>query len=393
MNLAYFSPLQPERSGISDYSEELLPHLAAHAHLDLFIDDYIPSNPAILDRFAVHPAREYDQWYAAGRFDAAIYHLGNSRSNAFAYRALRRRPGIVVLHDYILHHLVVEMTLARGDAADYVREMVFAGGREAMSVALDVVLRDREFPYGTYPLNERVVDSSLGTIVHSEFVRRLLISRSPAAPVAVVRSHALPGGSRLSRSEARRSLGIDDETLLIGSYGLASPAKRLDVVLRVYSRVRARLPRSRFVVVGEVAPEVRLAELVRSLGLEDHVEVTGYVEKEQLLRYIAASDLGVNLRWPTMGETSASLLRLMAAGVPALVSNVGAFAEFPNDCCLKVPVDEFEEDRIAELFVELAGDPVRRNAIGATSRCYVHTHHSIERSAADYIAAIERILG
>jgi len=34
MKLAYFSPLRPQRSGISDYSEELLPYLARAADIN-----------------------------------------------------------------------------------------------------------------------------------------------------------------------------------------------------------------------------------------------------------------------------------------------------------------------------------------------------------------------
>ena len=38
MLLAYFSPLNPQPSGISDYSEELLPQLAEGADITLFVD-------------------------------------------------------------------------------------------------------------------------------------------------------------------------------------------------------------------------------------------------------------------------------------------------------------------------------------------------------------------
>ena len=45
MRLAYFSPFSPQRSGIADYSEELLPHLAAQgAQCDLFVDGFEPTN-------------------------------------------------------------------------------------------------------------------------------------------------------------------------------------------------------------------------------------------------------------------------------------------------------------------------------------------------------------
>ena len=54
MRVAYFSPLNPQPSGISDYSEELLPHLAAGAEIELFVDGFAPSNAALVSRFPVH---------------------------------------------------------------------------------------------------------------------------------------------------------------------------------------------------------------------------------------------------------------------------------------------------------------------------------------------------
>ncbi len=54
MRLAYFSPLNPQPSGISDYSEELLPYLAAQAEITLFVDGFEPTNRAIRDRFTYH---------------------------------------------------------------------------------------------------------------------------------------------------------------------------------------------------------------------------------------------------------------------------------------------------------------------------------------------------
>ena len=53
MKLAYFSPLLPHRSGISDYSEELLPYLARAAEITLFVDGFQPSNHAVTSRFEI----------------------------------------------------------------------------------------------------------------------------------------------------------------------------------------------------------------------------------------------------------------------------------------------------------------------------------------------------
>ena len=60
--------------------------------------------------------------------DLDLYHLGNSPAHAFVYRAARARPGVAVLHDWSLHHLVLHETVERGDVAGYLREMRRAYG-------------------------------------------------------------------------------------------------------------------------------------------------------------------------------------------------------------------------------------------------------------------------
>src|SRR5690348_15871167 len=48
-----------------------------------------------------------------------LYQLGNNLDHAHVYRTALRVPGIVVLHDPVLHHLVEALTIGRGDAAGY----------------------------------------------------------------------------------------------------------------------------------------------------------------------------------------------------------------------------------------------------------------------------------
>jgi len=52
--------------------------------------------------------------------DVALYHVGNDPTeHGWIVEALRRRPGIVVMHEFVLHHLVSGITLARGDLEAY----------------------------------------------------------------------------------------------------------------------------------------------------------------------------------------------------------------------------------------------------------------------------------
>ena len=103
MKVAYYSPLPPSRSGIADYSALLL--------------------PALESRIGVELAR-HGRFRRAPKADVAVYHVGNDpEAHGWIVEALRRRRGVVVLHELVLHHLVAGITLARGDAAGYLAAM------------------------------------------------------------------------------------------------------------------------------------------------------------------------------------------------------------------------------------------------------------------------------
>jgi len=99
VNVAYFSPMPPEQSGIADYSALLL--------------------PALRERIDVTVVRRGKKTAPRGT-DLALYHVGNNPdAHAWIVDALRKRPGVVVLHDFVLHHLVAGMTVGRRDGHGY----------------------------------------------------------------------------------------------------------------------------------------------------------------------------------------------------------------------------------------------------------------------------------
>src|SRR5215207_2119257 len=116
MRIAYFSPLPPMKSGIADYSAELLPELAGHCEVELIVDEGLRPDPGLAGRFPVHGHRALPGLLERGRFDAVVYHLGNNRDyHASIYRSLLEHPGILVLHELVIHHLVRDLTLYAGD--------------------------------------------------------------------------------------------------------------------------------------------------------------------------------------------------------------------------------------------------------------------------------------
>ena len=133
--IAYFGPLPPMRSGVADYSYKLLPYLARLADITLFVADWQVSHP-LAERFTIHPIERYP--LIRQDYDVAIYQMGNSEYHQGFYSMLLRYPGIVVLHEYFLHHLAA-YTIGQGSYARYAQEIGYALGLQGLEIAHQVL--------------------------------------------------------------------------------------------------------------------------------------------------------------------------------------------------------------------------------------------------------------
>ncbi|HSO01515.1 MAG TPA: hypothetical protein VLS46_03215, partial [Gaiellaceae bacterium] len=154
MRVAYYSPMPPERSGIADYSAHLLPALAERLDVQ------------VVRRGRTRPMRGTD---------VALYHLGNNPdAHGWIVEALRRRPGVVVLHDFVLHHLVAGLTIGRGDGHGYLAAMEREGG--VVGRLLGHAVLDKRIPPlwenrpEDFHLAGEVLARATGLIVHSRYV-------------------------------------------------------------------------------------------------------------------------------------------------------------------------------------------------------------------------------
>jgi glycosyltransferase involved in cell wall biosynthesis len=390
MRVAFVSPLPPAASGIADYSAELLPHLAEHVDLELFAPpDGPPPERSLAARFPVRPWRDLGD----PSLDLRLYHLGNNhRFHGAILRALDDLPGVVVLHEYVLHHMVREMTLAAGDPAAYAEAMRTAYGAAGESLARRAIGTGVPLDPFAWPLFEPAVDAALGVIVHNETTRRRVLASRPAARLAVVpMAVETATDPEADRRAARRRLGIPDDTFLVGTFGFQTVAKRLDVLLRAFARLRAGRPGARLAVVGAVDRALELDALFAA-GLGEAVTVVGHVaELDRFVDWMRAVDVAVNLRHPSGGETSAAAIRLLGLGSPLVVTDAGSFAEIPDGCAAKVLPDEREEDVLAAYLAAFAADPALGRALGGAARRHVAAHCSpagAARAYADFLAAV-----
>jgi glycosyltransferase involved in cell wall biosynthesis/SAM-dependent methyltransferase len=373
MRIAFFSPLPPARSGIADYSATLLGELEPLAEVSR-----ISAEPPDFD-----PAT----------FDACLYQIGNNADHMFCYEAALRWPGVVVLHEANLHHLLTDLTIRRGDWDGYLREVEHNGGPVALAWAKRYVRTLERGPdYDGVPMLRTLLESARGVIVHSRFVECAVRKAGFEGPVAVI-----PHGAWLPEQQDhlgyRHRLGLDESVPLIGVFGYLKPYKRIAESLRALQRLVQVVPAAKMILVGEAHAELPLESLIDSLRLLPCVRVLGYTSIEDFNGYLAACDVVLNLRHPTVGENSGTLMRAMGMGKPVLVSDTGSFSELPDDVCLKVPIDATEEDFLFEYLSMLTSRPTLARQMGEKAREWVARECSWPLAARRYLDFMETVVG
>ncbi len=395
MRLAYFTPLPPSKSGIADYNAELLPLLARGASISVFVEqaDQVRLN-ADNPHFTVYDATHFDEIHRQRPFDLCLYHQGNNPYHEYVYERAIETPGLLVLHEHCLHHLIAWKTLGRKDEEGYWNEMFYAYGRRGARAA-DMRANSVGSDYQQFllPLNRRIVSRSLGVIVHNEYALSQL--EGARGPVELIPHHLAPQAYELDgmdRIECRRALGIPDDAWVIASHGFVTQAKRIPVALGAFERLLRILPNAIYLIVGEDHWKWSVAPLIEERNLRDRVRITGYVTERDFFRYLKASDVIVNLRYPTAGETSGTLIRSLGTGTPVIVSDFGQFGELPDDVVMKVPVGANEEGDLFKRLHALALRPTLRESLSRRAMAWIRSECAIEKSAIRYLDFAERLL-
>src|ERR1035438_2537214 len=281
MRAAFFSPLPPARSGIADYSEALIESLGPLVDLEVF-------------------ARSEDA-FDPSRFDIALYQVGNNQYHDFVYETALRHPGVVVMHESNLHHLISDLTIRRDDWDGYLRECEYNGGAAARAYAERVRKLGVGPDYEGLPMTRRLLGRARGVGVHSRYMGWEVRAAGFTGPVAVI-----PHGAWIpdaDRNAWRLKLGLDEITPLIGIFGFLKPYKRIAESLRAFRRLVRLVPPARMILVGEPHAEFPLAAMIRSMGLSANVRLLGFTPIEDFVGYLGACDIVLNLRYPDRKST------------------------------------------------------------------------------------------
>jgi glycosyltransferase involved in cell wall biosynthesis len=390
LKLAYFSPLPPAQSGISNYSAELIPELAKYYDLEIIIvqDDISNMMPS-----SHYPIRTLD-WFRshANEYDRILYHMGNSSYHIEIQEMSEQFPGVVVLHDFYLSALSLQRASRDSDLGRLFREFYDSHGYRA----LDEYSQSEDLGelLWSYPCCISVHSNALGLIVHSNFskslVQRYFPSVTPADYTTITQLKT--PRIRTDRDVARAMLGIAENDFVICSFGLLGPNKANYRLLRSWldSQLVAH-SNARLIFVGENEKGTygqALEDAISKIHVRGSIKITGWVSDDTYRLYLDAADVSVQLRSLSRGETSASVLECMLSGLPVIVNANGSMAEL-NPNAVWMLQDEFTDGDLTSALEALWSDPKQRETLGSAARREILEKNKPHICGERYFEAIE----
>jgi glycosyltransferase involved in cell wall biosynthesis len=368
LTIGYHAPPPGAPTGVADYADTLFEALRGTA-------------PA-----GIRLQRDAD------RADVHLYHLGNNRLHADIYARAIAAPGIVVIHDAVLHHFL----LGALSPERYLEEFVYNYGAWSRHVG-EELWRERaacsvDPRYFRYPMLRRAVENARVVVVHNPGAAA--IARQHGARNIRVIPHFfeardIPDAAATERF--RQRIGVAPGVTLFGIFGYLRETKRVMPCLRAFRRLHAVRPDTALLIAGEVVS----GDLDRLLASEPtHLSIhrLGHLSEADFRTAAAAVDCGLNLRYPAAGETSGIAIRLMGIGKPVIITAGPETSNIPSNACLRVPPGVDEASALFDQMAMVAGFPSIARQVGAEAASYLRTWHSLDQAAGRYWQVIESVM-
>ncbi|TFV65216.1 UNVERIFIED_ORG: glycosyltransferase family 1 protein [Bacillus sp. AZ43] len=191
----------------------------------------------------------------------------------------------------------------------------------------------------------------------------------------------------------RERHGLGDAPVVVCVSRLV-PRKGQDVLVAGWSRILARHPDARLLLVGGGPLEASLRKDVAARGLTDRVVFTGPVDPAELPAYYAAGDVfAMPCRTRRGGLDVEGLgmvfLEAAACGRPVVAGTSGGAPETVREGVTGHVVDPRSPAAVAGTIADLLDDPARARAMGAAGRAWVEERWSWTTIAGTFAELLE----
>lgn len=387
--MAFVSPLPPQKTGVADYSHELLQLLGKHYEIVAIVEDRAQVISSIENVSAIEDVAWFEEH--AFEFDRILYQFGNSENHAFMLALLRKFPGVVVMHDFYLGHFIGGVDKHQPFTGIWPDELYRSEGYTALVKRFSNGGDARALQ--ECPVNFSIMQEALGVIFHSRYsydMAQKFYGEEFARHCRIV-PHGRTSSLLTTRANARATLGINENDFVVCSFGFLGPNKLSQEIFDAWRKTS--LPETKpakLIFVGEAPSSSyckKLQKDIEAYGVGD-VQITGYVPQQTYRNFLAACDVAIQLRTNSRGETSGATLDCMSAGIPTLVSDHGPFSEIPEHCVIKLPEGSAPE-QIAKTLETIASNPQAAKDIAQEAKDFVLHELSFSRIAQKYDEVIE----
>lgn len=395
LKIAFFTPLPPIQSGISDYSEDIINELCLYCDIDVFIEETYNATPVFPPNVVIYSHKAYPS--RRSRYADTVFQVGNSEYHFYMYQYIKQFHGTVVLHDYNLHGAFHCLALGKGKG-NYLlyRNMIDTDLPADIADNYIQSLKNGSALPDLYnmELNSYITDSADRIIVHSNYAKKKLLMKNIERNVTVIPLYAkilMPADSRILKQKN----GFSADTVIISAFGGIHETKRIIPLLKSFSRLEKENKNVHLMLVGKPSEDIKqeLEQTINSENLNNSVTVTGYINLDKFNEYIDMTDICVNLRYPYNGETSGSLMRILAKGKCVVVNDIGSFSEIPDNACVKLPsVENMGESRESEtiynILKQLTENEKERSETGLNARKFAQEELDIKSVTEKYYNVI-----
>ncbi len=228
-------------------------------------------------------------------------------------------------------------------------------------------------------------------ITISEGIRSVMLAQGlPADKVICVRSALDPSPYLRAYDKAafRRSLGLENDTLLVGMVAQLIERKGHRHLLASLPTVLASHPKLQVLIYGRGPLEAALQQDIEKLQLDQNVRLMGF--RDNLPETLGCLDL---LAHPAdMEGLGIALLQASAAGVPIIASRAGGMPEAVRDGVNGLLIEPGDVPGLATALTTLLGGPETRTRMGTNGRALILQEFSTDVMCDGNLAVYREIL-
>ena len=386
--LAFIAPLPPEKTGIANYSSELLPELSRYYDIEVIVDQVTVSDPWITRHCSIRDV----SWFEShvGTYDRILFQVGNSAFHQHMFDLIRDYSGVVVLHDFYLSGIMAHRDFQGLAPGAWPKALYQSHGYPALK-AFD--FKEGAGLIWEYPASLSVIQEALGLIVHSAHSMDLG-QRWYGGDFGqwTVIPHLRTPPKEYDRRESRQRLGWSDREIVVCAFGLLGPSKLNDRLIKSWlASSVSKNPRCHLIFVGQNHEGEYGKHLLKQIATGDAINpirITGWASQKDYCQHLAAADIAVQLRSLSRGETSGSALDVMNYGLALIVNANGSMADLDPKAVMKLP-DKFSDQELIDALERLVEDEGLRHQMGREGFKVIQTDHDPSACAKAYFEAIE----